>query len=89
MIITNIFNNVFLVNVSKIGDDYLVFFYKNSRLLDFELLQKVGLDIEISITQTGLIRGYKIPGFSEELEAIKYAKKQFKKLKELSKLNKI
>lgn len=89
MIITNISNNIFLVNVSKIGNDYFIFFYKNNRLLDLELLQKIGLDIETAITSTGLIRGYKRPGFSEKLEAIKYAKKQFKKLKELNKINKV
>ena len=82
-------NKIFLISVNKIGAEFYVFFFKNNRELSLDLLFNLQLDIAIHYDNFGNARGKIRPGFDNELNATKYAKKQLIKLKELNKLNKI
>jgi len=82
-------SKIFLISVNKIGNEFYVFFFKNNRELSLDLLCNLGLDITIHYDNFGNVRGHCIPQFDNELSATIYAKKQFIKLKQLNKLNKV
>ena len=82
-------NKIFIISVNKIGNDFFVFFFKNNRELSLDLLFNIGLDIENKTDNFGNVRGKIRPVFDNELSATIYAKKQFIKLKQLNKLNKV
>ena len=82
-------NKIFIISVNKIGNDFFVFFFKNNRELSLDLLFNIGLDIENKTDNFGNVRGKIRPVFDNELNATIYAKKQFIKLKQLNKLNKV
>jgi len=82
-------NKVFLISINKIGNVFFVFFFKNNRELSLDLLFNIGIDIKLYTDNFGNVRGHNRPGFDNEWNATKYAKKQLIKLKELNKLNKV
>jgi hypothetical protein len=68
---------------------FYVFFFKNNRELPLESLFNLGIDIKLYTDNFGNVRGHNRPGFDNELNATKYAKKQLIRLKELNRLNKV